>query len=95
MTLIMEATKNIVSQAPLEGAREHDEFNRQPFENESLLSVDNLNVVGPQEIASRESLQALADSVGLMDVMRWKPRMVCITFNFSLVSQTNNRSRKT
>lgn len=76
----MEATKDIVAKEPLKGAVQADEFDRTPFEHPQLLSIDNLNVEGPKDIAGKEKLYALALEVGLIDVVRWKPRMVC-TFN--------------
>jgi large subunit ribosomal protein L15 len=72
----MEATKEVVSKSPLNGSRQTDEFDRVPFEHEQLASVDNLNVEGPKDIAGKEKLYALATTVGMLDVLRWKPRLV-------------------
>ncbi|CAM1507837.1 Fc.00g046850.m01.CDS01 [Cosmosporella sp. VM-42] len=76
MALIMETTKGIVSKDPLKGSIEPDEFDRQPFEHPQLKSVDNLNAEGPKDIAGKDQLYRLATDVGLIDVMRWKPRLV-------------------
>ena len=83
MALIMETTKSIVSKAPMEGARAEDEFSgeRQPFEHEQLLPVDNLSVENPREVSGKEKLYALAAEVGMLKVLRWKPRLVC-HYNF-------------
>ncbi|CAI6096672.1 hypothetical protein V2G26_016421 [Clonostachys chloroleuca] len=77
MTLVMEAAKDIVSQEPLPGAKAIDEFEseRQPFESPQLSQVDNLNVRTPQTVASKESIYKLAQSVGMLNVVRWKPRL--------------------
>lgn len=72
----MEVTKGVVAKEPLDGSRVPDDFERQPFENPQLQSVDNLNVEGPMDIAGKEKLYALGSEVGLLDVVRWKPRLV-------------------
>lgn len=79
MTLIMEATKGIISKEPMIGSRLDDEFGREPFENPQLRSLDNLNVQGPKDVVGKEQLYALAGEVGLLGVVRWKPRLVCYT----------------
>ncbi|KFG78688.1 hypothetical protein MANI_002019 [Metarhizium anisopliae] len=75
LTLVMEATKEIVSKAPLPGSRQTDEFDRVPFEHEQLASVDNLSVEEPRDVVSKEKLFALASDAGILDVLRWKPRL--------------------
>ncbi|KYK60810.1 hypothetical protein DCS_01948 [Drechmeria coniospora] len=75
LTLVMEATKDIVSRPPLAGTRIPDENGREPLEHAQLASVDNLNVLGPKDVVGKEKLYALATNVGMMDVMRWKPRL--------------------
>ncbi|KAK2616937.1 hypothetical protein QQS21_000026 [Conoideocrella luteorostrata] len=75
LTLVMEATKEIVSKAPLQGSRQADELGRVPFEHEQLASVDNLNVEGPKDVVGKEKLFGFASSMGLLDVVRWKPRL--------------------
>ncbi|KAF4451479.1 hypothetical protein F53441_5571 [Fusarium austroafricanum] len=76
MTLIMETTKTIVAQEPIRAPNTDDGFERLPFPHPSLLSVDNLSVKGPKQIAGKEKLSGLAAEVGLIDVVRWKPRKV-------------------
>ena len=78
MTLVMETTKSIISKAPMEGTRIEDEFSdkRQAFEHEQLLLVDNLIVEGPKDVVGKEKLHALAQGVGMLNVLRWKPRLV-------------------
>lgn len=72
----MEATKHIVSKGPLPGAQQADEFGRTPFENEQLSAVDNLNAETAKDIIGKEALHELATSVGMLNVLRWKPRLV-------------------
>lgn len=74
--MVMEATKEIVSKQPLKGSIRPDEFGREPLDNPQLQSVDNLNVQGPKDVVGKEKLFALASSVGMLDVLRWKPRLV-------------------
>lgn len=74
--MVMEATKEIVSKEPLDGSIFPDQFNRTSLEDDQLLSVDNLNVMGPRDIVGKDKLYQLANNVGLLDVVRWKPRLV-------------------
>jgi large subunit ribosomal protein L15 len=76
LTMVMEATKEIVSKEPLEGSILPDQFDRTPLEDAQLHSVDNLNVLGPRDIIGKDKLYQLANNVGLLDVVRWKPRLV-------------------
>lgn len=74
----METTKHIVSKAPLKDTKITDEFSsdREPFEHSQLQSVDNLIREGPQDVAGKEKLYNLAQRVGMLNVLRWKPRLV-------------------
>lgn len=72
----METTKNIVAMEPIEGAKVPDEFERQAFEHPQLTTLDNLNMLGPRDVAGKEKLFVLAAESGLIDVVRWKPRLV-------------------
>lgn len=74
--MVMEATKEIVSKEPLDGSIFPDQFDRRPLEDGQLLAVDNLNVMGPRDMIGKDKLYQLANNVGLMDVVRWKPRLV-------------------
>ncbi|KAF5021226.1 hypothetical protein F66182_6745 [Fusarium sp. NRRL 66182] len=76
MNLIMETTKTIVAKDPIPGSTVADEYERQPFEHPKLQSLDNLTMEGPRDVAGREKLTGLAAQVGLIDVVRWKPRLV-------------------
>lgn len=53
-----------------------DPFGREPFQHSALANVDKLNLRQPQEVASKEKLAKLAMEVGLLEVVRWKPKMV-------------------
>ncbi|KAG6010314.1 hypothetical protein E4U54_008401 [Claviceps lovelessii] len=75
LTLVMEATKEIVSKAPLKGSRQTDDLPRTPFEHEQLAAVDNLNVENPKDVVGKEKLFQFANKIGLTDVVRWKPRL--------------------
>ena len=77
MAINMEAAKDIVSRPLNPGAKQVDEYDRQPFEHDQLVSVDNLSVLDAKEVAGKEKLYVLARNVGLLSVMRWKPRLVC------------------
>ncbi|GJN74956.1 hypothetical protein PLIIFM63780_008876 [Purpureocillium lilacinum] len=78
LTLIMEATKDIVSRPPQAGTAAPaaaDPHGREPFAHEALAGVDNLSATTPREAVGKERLHALAASVGMLDVVRWKPRL--------------------
>ncbi|KAF5013446.1 hypothetical protein FDECE_558 [Fusarium decemcellulare] len=75
MTLIMETTKSIVAKEPIPGSVVADEFERQPFEHPQLQSLDNLTLEGPRDVAGKDKLYLLAAEVGMIDVVRWKPRL--------------------
>ncbi|KAF4120641.1 large subunit ribosomal protein L15 [Geosmithia morbida] len=77
MTLVMETTKHIVSKEPLQGAKVEDEFSdrREPFVHEQLTQVDNLSVETTKDVAGKDKLYALATEVGMLRVLRWKPRL--------------------
>ncbi|PNP79570.1 hypothetical protein FNYG_07186 [Fusarium nygamai] len=76
MTLVMETTKTIVAQGPIGTPTFDDGFDRQPFVHSNLQSVDNLSVKGPKDVVGKERLSGLAAEVGLIDVVRWKPKQV-------------------
>lgn len=73
---MMEATKTIVSKQPAAAAKIPDEFDRQAFLHDQLEPVDNLNVEGPNDLIGKDQLYKLAKSVGMLNVLRWKPRRV-------------------
>lgn len=74
----MEATKAIISKDPIKEALVEDEFSdrRQPFAHQQLQPLDNLNVQGPKSLIGKEALYELAQRVGMLKVLRWKPRLV-------------------
>jgi large subunit ribosomal protein L15 len=62
-------------------AAEHpieDPFGREPFQHPALANIDKLNIRQPQDIAQKEKLAKLAIDIGLPEVIRWKPRLVCV-----------------
>ncbi|KAF9768513.1 hypothetical protein IL306_014190 [Fusarium sp. DS 682] len=76
MTLVMETTKTIVAQDPMGAPNFDDGFDRQPFMHPNLQSVDNLSIKGPKDVVGKDKLSGLAAEVGLIDVVRWKPKQV-------------------
>jgi large subunit ribosomal protein L15 len=72
--LIMECAQWISSSAPRPGSTVMDKHGRTPFRNRSLEMCDNLNVLQPLNVISREKIQKLALNVGLDKVLRWKPK---------------------
>lgn len=78
MALRMETTKAITSLAPMAKAKKHDQYShmRKPFENAQLRPVDNLHVLETKAVTGQNKIYALAEEVGLRNVVRWKPRQV-------------------
>lgn len=78
MALIMETTKSIVSKEPKPNASIEDQYSeeREPFMHEQLRQVDNLSLESPKDVAGKDKLYDLAVDVGMMRVLRWKPRLV-------------------
>lgn len=76
--LIMEATKDIVSKPPLAKQPSPDASGKLPFHHPQLAAVDSLSRSGPKDLASVDKLYKLANKMGMLDVVRWKPRLVRI-----------------
>jgi large subunit ribosomal protein L15 len=76
MSILMECAQWITGSAPKRGALVQDRFGREPFAHRSLEMLDNLNVMQPLNIVTRERVQRLALDVGLDKVLRWKPKTV-------------------
>lgn len=76
--LTMETTKAIISKNPMDGAQVTDEYSarRKPFVHERLTPIDNLNAQSFKDVAGKEHMFDLAQRVGLIKVLRWKPRLV-------------------
>lgn len=85
MTLMMEATKTIISQEVAAGAKVPDQFDRTPFSHKQLDSIDNLNAQGPNSLIGKDQLYKLAKSVGMLNVLRWKPRRVCLNIFVEII----------
>ncbi|KAM4066349.1 ribonuclease-III-like domain-containing protein [Hirsutella rhossiliensis] len=75
LTLIMEATKDIVSKPPLAKQTAPDANAKLPTQQSRLDAVDNLSHTGPKDLASVDKLYKLATKMGILSVMRWKPRL--------------------
>ena len=74
-TLMMEASKMIIAQEP----RPSDPAKRgarKPFQHEQLAGIDNLSLQNPRDFLDKEKVYKLAEATGLLDVLRWKPRLV-------------------
>lgn len=72
---MMEASKMIISQPP--ATTDDRPLNaRKPFKHEQLTPVDNLSLQNPRDFLDKEKMYKLAEATGLLDVLRWKPRMV-------------------
>lgn len=73
---MMEATKLIVGQKPQISEEKAPAGSRKPFSHPQLLPIDNLTTQNPRDFLDVEKLFDLASETGLVDVMRWKPRLV-------------------
>ncbi|KAL5615617.1 hypothetical protein BROUX41_005656 [Berkeleyomyces rouxiae] len=75
MAIMHECAKMIATSAPKETVSEPDEYGRKPFDDALLASLDNLSLQQPKDIVSIENIERVALDVGLLKVLRWKPRM--------------------
>lgn len=66
----------MVTPGSMEASPNPDPFGREPFRHPAVANIDKLNTTQPQDIVSKEKLAKLALEVGLLEVIRWKPRMV-------------------
>lgn len=71
----MEASKMIISQEP-RAPEPRPAGSRKPFEHEQLASINNLSLQNPRDFLDKEKMYKLAEETGLLDVLRWKPRLV-------------------
>ena len=76
----LEATRNIMVMPALaaQDSSIQDPFGREPFQHPALANVDKLNSRQPQDMVQKDKMAKLAMEVGLAEVIRWKPRMVCL-----------------
>ncbi|GAP92963.2 putative RNase iii domain-containing protein [Rosellinia necatrix] len=74
---LLEATESIIISPKKYDTIPADPFaeEREPFEDPSLRSVDNLSITQPSELFTLDQLAKLAVATGLSKVVRWKPRM--------------------
>ncbi|KAI1305634.1 RNase III domain-containing protein [Xylaria venustula] len=72
-----EAMESIITSPPKYENMPADPYaeKRQPFEDPGLRGLDNLSDNQPNDIFTPEKLTKLAMDTGLVDVVRWKPRM--------------------
>lgn len=70
----LELTKDIIAQAPT--GLPADPYGREPFSHPSLDGINNLAQTQPKNIVHHQAMHKLALEVGMMRVVRWKPRLV-------------------
>jgi len=68
--------RSILVSPPAGKQRIQDPYGREPYQNSALDNVDKLNYRQPQDIMHQDRIASLAKEVGLMNVMRWRPRLV-------------------
>ncbi|KAL2111279.1 hypothetical protein VUR80DRAFT_10346 [Thermomyces stellatus] len=69
----LELTKDIIAEAPK--PLPADPYGREPFSHPSLDGVNNLAETQPRNIVHMKAMHKLALDLGMMKVVRWKPRM--------------------
>ncbi|KAK4184331.1 hypothetical protein QBC35DRAFT_506160 [Podospora australis] len=79
--LALETTRSVLVSPLKSEIKVLDLHNRQPFHHPNLANCDKLIATQPQDLISKHKMTKLATNVGLMEVTRWKPKMVC---SFSL-----------
>ncbi|KAI1093879.1 ribonuclease-III-like-domain-containing protein [Rostrohypoxylon terebratum] len=73
---VLECTQTIIASSPSDRQYE-DSFShrREPFEDTTIRSVDNLSEQQPSDLLNPQKLSQFAFDMGLSTVVRWKPRM--------------------
>ena len=74
----LELTKDIISSTPM--TPEADPHGREPFRHPQLDGVNNLAQTQPRDVVAIEKTHKLALEIGLLKVLRWKPRLVRLSF---------------
>ena len=75
MILSLEATRSVLI-SPTAAESSPDPYGRTPFEHPALGNVDKLISQQPQKIVDKDRIYKLGQEIGLLNVMRWKPRLV-------------------
>lgn len=70
----LELTKDIIAEAPTQLPA--DPYGREPFSHPSLNGINNLAETQPKDIVHLQAMHKVALEVGMMKVVRWKPRLV-------------------
>lgn len=77
--VVFEAVQSIITSAPDATNIPEDPFGelRQPLDDPALRSLDNLSSTHPSDLFTLKKMTSLAIDTGLVEIVRWKPRLVC------------------
>lgn len=73
--IALETTRSILT-SPVLNEPIVDKYGRTPYNHAALANIDKLNYTQPLDIMDKTKLARIGIDVGLLGVMRWKPRMV-------------------
>lgn len=54
-----------------------DAYGRYPFLDPALEGIGNVSIYQKEQVLDERRLAQLAERIGLLEVVRWKPRQVC------------------
>ncbi|KAK3954786.1 ribonuclease-III-like-domain-containing protein [Pseudoneurospora amorphoporcata] len=72
--IALEATRSILT-SPVLDKPIVDKYGRQPYSHAALANIDKLIYTQPIDIMDKTKLARMGVDLGLLTVMRWKPRM--------------------
>ncbi|KAK3324901.1 ribonuclease-III-like-domain-containing protein [Apodospora peruviana] len=73
--LALESTREIMVSPAAQGELITDRYNREPFDHPAMANVDKLAFRQPRDLIHKDRVAKLALEVGMMRVVRWKPRL--------------------
>ncbi|KAK3373108.1 ribonuclease-III-like-domain-containing protein [Lasiosphaeria ovina] len=74
--LALETTRLILlAPSPYARTGNEDPHDREPFQHPALQNIDKLIDTPPQSVIYKQKMANLAKDIGLLEVIRWKPRM--------------------
>lgn len=76
--MVLETAKRTISKSPLPGSTVEDKHGRTPVDDAKLRTLDNLSVERVSDVFGDVQVNSLCRDVGLLDVIRWKPRLVSL-----------------
>jgi hypothetical protein len=75
--IALETTRSILT-SPVLNEPIVDKYGRTPYSHAALANIDKLIYTQPLDIMDKTKIARMGIDLGLLTVMRWKPRMVIL-----------------